>query len=319
MRVRRLTEVSLLPILSGSKTSSIMALGSEGGNYGATFVCCYIFGGNWSRVRTQDRCRRSGEQSSFHEWCARQSRSGRAKGQRCQRQYGRARCEPQRFVSKKDSLGRPGSGLPALSTANTLPSIPAQPSDVTQTKNVVMGNMAARDVNDLRGSVTNLVIQAPPITELGRLYRRLAEEVEGDKVLTGYIRQLEIYTRQVQDEAVAGLEAKLSAAGRNGELDMAMAMKEAVFADIRENLFSPTYQRIAATLMGKIHEAFRTHVSPLIEAQAANSVVDAAVSKYVVEPVVLELDGCADFYDAPVQLVRGMLYFLTGNCHVRWA
>jgi hypothetical protein len=122
----------------------------------------------------------------------------------------------------------------------------------------------------------------------------------------------------VEDEKVAGLGEKLSAADRAAELDMAMAMKEAVFADLRENLFSPTYQRIAATLMGKIHEAFHTHAKPLIDGGATKSQVDHAVSSSVVGPVVAELENCPDFYDAPVQLVRGMLYFLTGNCHIRW-
>lgn len=208
----------------------------------------------------------------------------------------------------------PSKGLPAI-----VPSVETVSSEVVQELNVVHGHMSGRDIHDNSiGVQHNIVLPPAPETELARLYRRLAQEADGDRTLTAFIRQLEIYTRQVQDEKVAGLEAKLAAADRDAELDMAMAMKEAVFADLRENLFSPTYQRIAATLMGKIHEAFNANVKPLVDTGASKQHIDHVVSSSVVGPMVAELESCPDFYDAPVQLVRGMLYFLTGNCHIRW-
>ncbi|MER9247754.1 ABC-three component system protein [Mesorhizobium sp. M0590] len=187
-------------------------------------------------------------------------------------------------------------------------------SSARQTENNVQGNMAGRDVNEVH-------IHLPPEkpkSQLSRLYSRLAAEAEGDKTLTAYISQLEIFTRQVENEKVIGLEGKLVAAGRSDDLHMAMAMKEAVFAGIRENLFSPTYQRIAATLMGKIHEAFHTEIKPLIRGSAPRSDIDQAVNLRVIGPIVAELEECPDFDEAPIPLVRGMLYFLTGNCHVSW-
>jgi hypothetical protein len=172
--------------------------------------------------------------------------------------------------------------------------------------------MAGRDVHVV--TINN----STPSTHLNRLYRRLAAEAECDRTLTTYINELEIFTRQVTNEHVVGLQGKFEVAHRLDELDMAMAMKEAVFADLRKNIFSPTYQRIAATLLGKIHEVFQAEVRPLIDLNAPRPQIDKAVHDSVVMPIVAELDGCEDFYDVPIQLVRGMLYFLTGNCHIRW-
>lgn len=185
----------------------------------------------------------------------------------------------------------------------------------TQTDNTVGRNMAGRDVNEI---IHVHIPAVKPSSQLSKLYSRLAAEAEGDKTLTTYIRQLEIFTRTVENEEVVGLEGKLTVAGRLDDLHMAMAMKEAVFAGIRENLFSPTYQRIAAILMGKIHEAFRTEIRPMIRESADRSEVDRAVSLRVIEPIVAELEECPDFDEAPIPLVRGMLYFLTGNCHISW-
>jgi hypothetical protein len=109
-----------------------------------------------------------------------------------------------------------------------------------QEGNQAGGNIAGRD---------NIIIEAPPRPEnaLARLFRRLKEEVINDQSLTEYIRELEIFTRHVEKEEIIGLEGKLQAAGRDDQLDMAMAMKEMVFSQLRDNIFSPTFQQIYAT------------------------------------------------------------------------
>ncbi|MHA6299833.1 ABC-three component system protein [Devosia sp. CAU 1758] len=209
-----------------------------------------------------------------------------------------------------------GANLPAVSGINIGAELP---SDIAQSDNSVGGHMAARDVIAPSGDyIVNVTHGGRATSQLHKLYKKLSEEAEGDKVLTTFIRQLEVYTRQVADEKVIGLEGKFAAANREIELDMAKVMKESVYADLRENLFSPTYQRIAATLMGKIHESFRNNVTPLVDEEASNKEIDFAVNTLVVAPIVHELSECPDFYDDPIRIVRGMLYFLTGNCHLGW-
>lgn len=217
-------------------------------------------------------------------------------------------------MNKDNKAG--GANLPAVVAAVTKSTLPTK---ISQSGNSVLGHMAARDVIAPTGDyIVNVTHPKHATGQLHKLYKKLSEEAEGDRVLTGLMGQLEVYTRQVADEKVVGLEGKFAAADRESEVEMAAVMKESIYADLRENLFSPTYQRIAATLMGKIYESFRNNVKPLVDESASNKEIDEAISTLVVAPIIDELSACPDFYDDPVRIVRGMLYFLTGNCHLRW-
>jgi hypothetical protein len=179
-----------------------------------------------------------------------------------------------------------------------------------QQGNTAGGHLAGRDIN----------IHSPPAPEsvLARLFRRLKDEAAEDKILREYISELEIFTRLVEDEEVVGLDKKLKAASREDQIQMASAMKEMVFAALRVNIFSPTFQQIYATLMGKVFEEFETWVRPAIRAGAGRQEIDELVSVKVVKPIMLEVESCGEYAGIATQTVRGMIYFLTGNCHIRW-
>ena len=170
--------------------------------------------------------------------------------------------------------------------------------------------MAARDVN----------IYAPsqPVSPLSRLFARLKLEAAEDKVLCDYIKELEVFTRTVENEEVVGLDSKLKAAGRDDQIDMATAMKELIFSELKLNVFSPTFQQIYAVLMGKIFEEFETWVKPAILAGQDRQVIDALVNTKVIRPIMAEVEDCGDYNGAAAQTIRGMVYFLTGNCHIKW-
>ncbi|MBB4521925.1 UNVERIFIED_ORG: hypothetical protein M2435_001955 [Rhizobium sophorae] len=195
---------------------------------------------------------------------------------------------------------------------------------VTQSNNDVGGHMGGRDVN-VYANAGDVYLTAPAdlarnqkASVFRRLFERLEQEANEDKVLTGYIRQLEIYTRVVENEEVVGLEQKLRMAGRDRQVTLATGLKENVFATLKANLFSPTYQMIAATLMAKVHERFESDVRHLIDDGADSAAIDRAVSQHIIAPFAEELEECPQFEDVAVDYVRGMVYFLTGNCHIRW-
>ncbi|OAM73611.1 ABC-three component system protein [Devosia elaeis] len=181
--------------------------------------------------------------------------------------------------------------------------------------------MGGRDVNVYANDGDVYLAPQPtsaPPNPFRKLFAKLASEAEEDKVLTSYIRQLEVYTRRVENEEVIGLEEKLRLAGRDHQLTIATALKENVYADIKANIFSPTYQLIVATLMSKVHERFDTQIRPLIKAGTDNAHVDKVVSEQITIPISGELDECPQFEDVALDYVRGMIFFLTGNCHIRW-
>jgi ABC-type transport system involved in Fe-S cluster assembly fused permease/ATPase subunit len=162
--------------------------------------------------------------------------------------------------------GQLTTGTNLVVTTNSV--IPAA-TGVVQKDNAAGGHIAGGHVTEgdfiqIEGDV---IVQAPAIREtaLGRLYRKLRNEAEDDKVLLDYIEQLKIFTRLVEDENVVGLDGKFEASGRKDQIDMAKAMKEMIYRQLRQNMFSHTFQTIYATLMGKIYEEFQTWVRPAIE------------------------------------------------------
>lgn len=214
-----------------------------------------------------------------------------------------------------------GKGLIVIGRhgASAIPAATATDSGVAQSSNQAGGHIAARDVNVLE--VKGDYIEAPPVnrpTALGRLYERLRDDANGDVVLSDYISQLEIFTRTVEDETVVGLDGKLVAAGRQDQLDMAKRMKEVVYSQLRQHMFSKTFQTIYATLMGKIFEAFQTWVRPAIVSGHSRAEIDIRVHNEIVMPLVAELEACSEYDGVAITEIRGMVYFLTGNCHLCW-
>lgn len=179
-----------------------------------------------------------------------------------------------------------------------------------QEHNTAGGHIAGRDVN----------VYAPnsPETALSRLFARMKGEAKEDQTLCDYIRELEVFTRVVRHEDVVGLDGKLQAAGREDQIDMALAMKEMVFSALRLNVFSPTFQQIYATLMGKIFEEFETWVKPAILSGKDRQAIDELLNVKVIKPIMAEVELCGDYHGVAPQTIRGMVYFLTGNCHIKW-
>jgi hypothetical protein len=214
------------------------------------------------------------------------------------------------------------NGASKRGKALTVVQSPSLPVSTSQSGNTVLGHMGGRDVNVYAPSgnlhITQEVAPRRERSVFRKLFDKLEQEVASDKNLTTYIRQLEVYTRHVDSEEVIGLEQKFQLAGRASQLAVAVALKESVYSDIKANVFSPTYQLIVATLMSKIHERFVTDIRPLIEAGGSRSQVDKAFSALITVPIASELDDCPQFEDVAVDFVRGMTFFLTGNCHIRW-
>lgn len=179
-----------------------------------------------------------------------------------------------------------------------------------QENNTAAGHIAGRDIN----------IYAPcaQVSALSRLFTHLKSELKEDQNLCAYISELEVFTRTVKDENVVGLNNKLHEANRDDQIDMALHMKEIIFSKLRANIFSPTFQLIYATLMGKVFEEFETWVKPAILRKEERDVIDQLLNTKVIRPIVDEVEACGDYQGVAPQTIRGMVYFLTGNCHIRW-
>jgi hypothetical protein len=176
------------------------------------------------------------------------------------------------------------------------------------------GDNAGRDVV----KTYNISFPPTPGTRLADLLKAVHLEAPEHKTLVEHMAQLQVFTRTVTEEKVVGLEGKLNDADRRDQLDMALHLKEMIYAELQQNCFSPAFQRLYAYILGRIWWLFDAHAKPAILAGKDRATIDAIVSQKIVQPIVDEASACGVANDLTPQTIAGMLYYLTGNCHVRW-
>ena len=178
----------------------------------------------------------------------------------------------------------------------------------SQTGNVVGGHQAGRDVN---------ITQRPDLrTTIRTLTRRFRDEIQEDKTLREVIDSLRYYLDPSAPEASFDLEGKLSAAKRESSLSEATALKELFAKKLARHQLSPVAQEIFAWTLGRMQILFQVHVRPMIASGEAPDGVNEAVLDKVIQPTIAELEDNVLILN--YQELRGMLYYLTGNCHIEW-
>lgn len=171
--------------------------------------------------------------------------------------------------------------------------------------------MAGRDITkfnfDMRPGRT--------LDELTLLYARLrAGEIDA-KDGSGFCEKLTHYLAAPTEGDLRGLEAKLRESGRSDQLYFAMSHKEKAAKMVMRQQSSRVAQRIYTILLDELHTTYMLTVTPIIESGGNRVAVDAAINGMLhnVNSMLGE-----NVLDVSVKDLLGLLYFLGGNCHIRW-
>ena len=187
-----------------------------------------------------------------------------------------------------------------------------------------MGNQLSNNMTtdgDIAGgsidkSINTFTInQSTDISPLRKKLEQLRSDCLHDPNFSTCIQQLTHYLNPVNPDDQRDLRTKLTDAGREDEVYEAEELKEE-FAKIlvRENL-SEQAQDAYVHILGKIKTYYESKVKPLIKMNAALTVIESSVLD-IVNTIYSDLSGTALEYDH--RQIKGMLYFLTGNCHIDW-
>jgi len=179
---------------------------------------------------------------------------------------------------------------------------------VTQAGNIVAGSQAGRDVN--------ITLGTDPRTTMRTLTRRFREEVQQDEAFRAVIDSLQYFLDPSAPDTSFDLETKLSAAKRENDLSEATALKELFAKKLARHQLSPAAQQIFAWALGHLQISFQVHVRPMIISGEAPAAIDKVVFDKVIRPTIAELEDNVLILN--YQELRGMLYYLTGNCHIEW-
>lgn len=149
------------------------------------------------------------------------------------------------------------------------------------------------------------------------LILKFKQEEAENETFSGIIPKLQHYSNVVDAPgAVQGLEGKLQDAGYENFLHLGVTTKEHFAKKLTEYQFSRSAQEILSFLLAEVFTRFHISVLPAISSNEPKAAVLGLVQSEVIDPISeLVEENVLDLY---ADELTGMLYFLTGNCHIKW-
>lgn len=171
--------------------------------------------------------------------------------------------------------------------------------------------------NEVEGDIvigTKKVYNTQP-TSLSHLYEILRDAEQASAHKSNIADLLQHYTATASFD-VRGLEVKLTEGERTDIIPEALLWKQRAAMLIARWQTSPVTQDIITHILSFIHSEFVQHIKPAIQAGQSRIDVEALISEKVLAPTNAML-GENDLQITSID-VLGLLYFLGGNCHIRW-
>ena len=166
----------------------------------------------------------------------------------------------------------------------------------------------------------NGTIDFSNISRLGQRFKRLKEEVEKDIRLSDFMEDFKNYNTKLDGKSMPD---KLTDGNFSSlEIFRATKRKHMYSKKLEKNKLYETAQLIDMELFSLINLYFETYIEPLIEEGAAKIVIKQAVLEKIVQPIIdlINQDGKDDtFLNYTTEEIYGMIFFLTGKCHLNWA
>lgn len=150
-------------------------------------------------------------------------------------------------------------------------------------------------------------------------FEKLQEEVKNDERYESFIEDFHNYNTILDG---IGLEQKLIDAGFNKtEIIRALRFKEKYSKRVVIGEMFQSQQEIDVEIFSLIDNNFYTYVFPKIEEEAPKSEILILLKEKVIQPIldILNREGEFDnFLNYNANDIYGMVYFLTGKCHLNW-
>jgi hypothetical protein len=157
-------------------------------------------------------------------------------------------------------------------------------------------------------------------TRFSRRFEKLNNEVATSERYEGIMESLKYYLTKLDG---IDMPTKLQDGGfSESEIIKATRRKEKYAKRLEKNLFFESAQWIDSQLFAKIMIDFEIHVEiPLINNNASKNEILRAVVEHVIKPVLelINIEGENDeFLNYTIEDIFGMVYYLTGKCHINW-
>jgi len=156
-------------------------------------------------------------------------------------------------------------------------------------------------------------------TRFAKRFEKLNKEVASDERYEGIMESLKYY---LTSRDGIDMPTKLHDGGfKESEIIEATRKKEKYAKRLELNKFFESAQWIDSQLFGKIKMDFEAFVLPLVNAGASKGEILKEVVLKVVQPVLdlINIEGENDeVLNYNADDIFGMVYYLTGQCHLNW-
>ncbi len=163
-------------------------------------------------------------------------------------------------------------------------------------------------------------IEFSKVSRLAQRFKRLKEEIEKDIRYNDFIDDFNSYNTELDGKSMPD---KLTDGGfSRPEILKATYKKHLYSKKLERNRLYETAQRIDLELFAIINLNFETYVEPLIREGVEKRYVLECVNEKIIMPIftLINQDGQDDtFLNYTVDHIAGMIFFLTGKCHLNWA
>ena len=158
--------------------------------------------------------------------------------------------------------------------------------------------------------------QQPELLPLQNAIKAIQSSIKENPELEEIIEELAEYTTDHPNREIIGVEKKLINGNRKDLLEDAVYLKNKFERLLAKKQMSLVEQRIYAHVLAVIDTSFKHKIRPLILEKKPTSEIDSAILSHIIEPV---YKSVVEFNSTITQShVAGMLYFLTGKCHLVW-
>lgn len=186
--------------------------------------------------------------------------------------------------------------------------------EVSQSNNEVKGDLAGNNINKQTYNIGRTSIGGK--SQLEMLYDRLEKERESSTIFSEIVDDLLHYKKNADETEFIGLEKKLENGNRTSYLNFAEKSKEKFAKKLLRNEHSETAQLIYAFLLAKVYSSFEFNIAPRIKEKHPEIFINELVSEFIIKPLEDILgENLLRIYDDEI---NGMIFFLTGNCHIKW-
>lgn len=169
------------------------------------------------------------------------------------------------------------------------------------------------------GTLHGNVISNDRNTRFSKRFKMLCDEVLNNSRYEGIMEDFEYYNTKLDG---VDMPTKLKDGGY-GEKDIIAATrrKEKYSKKLEKHKFFQSALWIDSQLFAKIKINFETYVEPLINGNSPKEEIACVIVEKVIKPILqlINIEGEDDEilnYDA--EDIYGMIYFLTGKCHINW-